>query len=101
MREINAFEMYRKIAAGSHCTVQRQCLRLIEGGRVHWAGLILPSESLWISAGSGMLCSKTPPLGIEPDEECLLWPFQSCGIFVCRLTGESEEICAIILIKII
>lgn len=35
--------------------VPRQCLRLIEDGRVHWAGLILPSEHLLISAGSGML----------------------------------------------
>lgn len=83
MREINAFEIYRKNASGSHCTIQRQCLRLMEDGKVHWAGLILPSELLWISAGSGILCSKTPPLGIEQDEECLLWAFKSCRRIVC------------------
>lgn len=94
MREINAFETYRKIASGSHCTIQRQCLRLIEDGTVHWAVLILASEHLWISAGSGILCSKAPAVGIEQDEECLLWPFKSCRRIVCRLTGESEEICA-------
>lgn len=89
--EINAFEMCRKIASGSYCTIQRQCLRLIEDGRVHWAGLILPSEHLWISAGSGILCSKISVLGVDQDEKCLLWPVKSCGRIVCRLTVSLKK----------
>lgn len=43
-------------------------------GTAHSAVLILPVEHLWISAGSWMLCSETPVLGTEQDEECLLLP---------------------------